>query len=453
MFITKKHIPRRTFLRGTGVALALPWLEAMLPAQTPLRAQNPPTRFTAIFIPHGVAPGRDRAGAPWWVPDTVGAGFEFPFVPKPLEPLRNRVLILSGLHARYAEPPAGVTGQDHWVAAGFLTATKPKKTTSADISVGTETIDQMIARRIGQDSLLPSLELAIEDPGAFSSACGEGYHCAYSNSISWSAHNRPRPMQINPQVVFERLFGGGSTPEERAARRRRQGSVLDMVNRSLARLRRDVGPRDRARMDQYAEDIRQVERRLEIAAQATADMPLMNVPTGVPESFDEHVKLHFDLNALAFQGDITRVSTMLMGRDLSFRTYPDSGNRAGFHGASHHSEDPEKIANYALINRYHHAMVAYFLQKLASTPEGDGTLLDHSLVLYGTNMGDSNQHIHYDVPHVLAGGASGRLRGGRHLKYRSLTVPTGNLLLSILDMFGIQRDAIGDSTGHLEGLL
>ncbi len=452
MFITKKHIPRRTFLRGAGVTLALPWLEAMLPARTPLRAQSPPTRFTAIFIPHGVVPGRDAAGAPWWVPDTVGAGFEFPFVLKPLEPLRDRLVILSGLHARAAEPPAGVTGQDHWVAAAFLSATKPKRTTGADITVGTETIDQTIARRIGQDSLVPSLELAMEDPGAFASACGEGYHCSYSTSISWAAHNRPLPMQINPQVVFERLFSRGSTPAERAVRRRQQGSVLDMVNRSLARLRRDVGPRDRTRIDQYAEDIREVERRLKAATHATADMPHMDLPAGVPESFTEHVKLQFDLNALAFQGDITRVSTMQMGRDLSFRSYPDSGTTASFHAASHHSEDPEKIAEYALINRYHHAMVAYFLEKLASIPEGGGTLLDHSLVLYGTNMGDSNQHIHYDVPHVLAGGASGRLRGGRHLAYASRTVPTGNLLLSILDMFGIQQNAIGDSTGQLDGL-
>jgi hypothetical protein len=444
MFISKKHLSRRTFLRGAGVTLSLPFLEAMLPAQTPLRETTAvKTRFAGIFFPHGMAPG-------WWVPKMEGSNFEMPFIMQPLQPLRDKVVILSGLHSRSAEPPPGVTGSDHFVAAAYLCATKPKKTTGADILADT-TIDQIIAQKIGQGTLLPSLQLAVEDPGA-SSSCGEGYSCAYTNSISWSTPNKPLPMELNPQVVFERLFGDGSDPEERAARRRRQRSVLDMVMNSLARLQKDVGPGDRARLDQYAEDIREIERRLELAAKASADAPSIAVPAGVPEAFDEHIKLQFDLTALAFQGDITRVATLLGARDLTNRSFPASGTNTGFHGGSHHAENPDKIADYAKINRYHVQMLAYFLGKLHSIPDGDGTLLDHSLILYGSNMGNSNQHQHYDVPHILAGGASGRLQGGRHLAYKSRTVPTGNLLLSILDMFEINQERVGDSTGRLERL-
>jgi hypothetical protein len=427
------------------VTLALPFLEAMLPAQTLLRqtAANPKTRFTGIFFPHGMAPGH-------WVPKAEGRDFEFPFIMEPLQPLRDQVVILSGLHSRSAEPPPGVTGSDHFVAAAYLSATKPKKTTGADISAGV-TIDQIIAEKIGQDTLLPSLQLAVEDPGA-SSSCGEGYSCAYTNSISWSAPNKPLPMELNPQAVFERLFGDGSDPEERAARRRQQGSVLDVVKESLARIRLNVGAGDRTRLDQYAEDIREIERRLEIATKASTDVPAMDLPAGVPESFDEHIKLQYDLTALAFQSDVTRVATLLGARDLTNRNYPASGTNTGFHGGSHHAENPQKIADYARINRYHVQMLAYFLNKLKSTPDGDGNLLDHSVVLYGSNMGNSNQHQHYDVPHILAGGGYGQLKGGRHLAYPSKTVPTGNLLLSVLDMFGIKQDHIGDSTGRLERL-
>jgi len=445
MFLTKQHLSRRTFLRGAGVTMALPFLEAMLPAQTRLAvsAANPKTRFSGIFFPHGMAPG-------YWVPKAEGPLTQFPFIMEPLQPLKDQVVILSGLHARSAEPPAGVTGSDHFVAAAYLCATKPKKTTGADISAGT-TIDQLIAEKIGQDTLLPSLQLAVEDPGA-SSSCGEGYSCAYTNSISWSAPDKPLPMELNPQSVFERLFGDGSNPEQRAARRRQQASVLDVVSESLGRIKKDVGPGDRMRLDQYAEDIREIERRLDIARKASADVPAIDVPVGVPESFDEHIKLQYDLTALAFQGDITRVATLLGARDLTNRNYPVSGTNTGFHGGSHHAENPDKIADYAKINRYHVQMLAYFLDKLKAAPDGDGTLLDHSIVLYGTNMGNSNQHQHYDVPHILAGGAGGKLQGGRHLAYPTRTVPTGNLLMSILDMYDIRKDNIGDSTGRLAKL-
>jgi hypothetical protein len=448
MFITKKHIPRRAFLHGAGIALALPFLESMVPAQTPLRktAANPKTRFTGIFVPHGMAPG-------YWVPKTEGKGFEFPMIMKPLEPFRDQTVIMSGLWSKSAEPPPGVTGADHWVAAAFMCANKPKKTTGADIQDGT-TIDQLIAQKIGQETLLPSLQLALEDPGANSSNCGEGYSCAYTNSISWSSPTQPLPMELDPQVAFERLFGSGGSSEERAARREQDRSILDSVSQSLTRFKRDLGASDRARLDEYETDIREIERRLELAKKSSgqANTDGFVAPAGVPESFDEHVKLHFDLQALAFRGDITRVSSVLYARDLTSRSYPESGVNTGFHGASHHAENPANIERYSHINQYHVKMLAYFVDKLKKTNDGDGTLLDHSLILYGTNMGDSNQHLHYDVPHILVGGAGGQLEGGRHLAYPSKTITTGNLLLSILGMYGIHQDSIGDSSGPLAGL-
>jgi hypothetical protein len=447
MFITKKHISRRAVLRGAGAALALPLLDSMLPAQTPLSktAAVPPTRFTGIFVPHGMAPG-------YWVPEKVGAGFEFTPIMKPLEPLREHVVIMSGLWSKSAEPPPGVTGADHWVAAAFLCADKPKKTAGADIYDGV-TIDQMIAEKIGQDNLLPSLQLGVEDPGANSSNCGEGYSCAYSNSISWSTPTKPLPMEINPQVVFERLFGAGGTAEERAARREQDRSILDRVLQNANRFKRDISPSDQHRVDEYLEDVREIERRLEIAKKASGTIPTIDTPYGVPTSFDEHIKLQFDLQVLAFQADITRVSTVLYARDLTARSYPESGTTTGFHGASHHAENPANILNYSKINTYHVKCLAYFIEKLKNVKEGDGTLLDHSLVLYGTNMGNSNQHLHYDVPHILAGGASGQLKGGRHLAVPSKTVTTGNLLLSVLGFYGIHRDAIGDSDGKMPTLV
>ncbi|HEV3201767.1 MAG TPA: DUF1552 domain-containing protein [Bryobacteraceae bacterium] len=459
MLISRKHISRRTILRGAGAALALPLLDSMIPAQTPLArtAANPKTRFTGIFVPHGAAPG-------WWVPEAGGPGepkaqpgskrFEYPMILKPLEAFREQTTILSGLWSKSAEPPPGQSGADHWVAAAFLCANKPKKTTGADICDGT-TIDQMIAQKIGQDSLLPSLQLALEDPGANSSNCGEGYSCTYSNTISWSSPTQPLPMELDPQVAFERLFGAGGTAAERAARREQNRSILDSVTQSLARFKKNLGASDRSRLDEYETDIRELERRLDIAKKAVGNVSTEGVviPAGVPESFDEHVKLHFDLQTLAFQADITRVSTVLYARDLTARSYPESGVNGGFHGLSHHAENPDTISRYAKVNQYHVKCLAYFVDKLSKTPDGDGTLLDHSLILYGSNMGDSNQHLHYDVPHLLIGGASGQIKGDRHLAYPSKTVTSGNLLLSILDLYGIHQDSIGDSTGRLTGLV
>lgn len=448
MLITRKCIPRRTILRGMGAAMALPLLDAMVPAATALAqtAANPKPRFVGLFVPHGMAPG-------YWVPDHEGRDFEFKQCFRPLEPFRDHLTILSGLHARSAESPAGTTGADHFVAAAYLCANKPKRTIGADVYAGT-TIDQLIAGRIGQDNLMPSMQLAVEDPGANSSNCGEGYSCAYTNTISWSTPTSPLPMELNPQVVFERMFGDGSTVEERAMRRQRDTSVLDALVDSLARIRSDVSAGDRARLDRYTEDVREIERRLQIAMQASTEVPTdVEVPVGVPQTFDEHIKLQFDLLALAFRADITRVGTLLFARDLTGRSYPASDvPNLSFHGGSHHGEDPVRIAEYAKLNEYHVKMVAYLVDNLAGTPEGDGTLLDHSLILYGSNMGNSNQHLHYDVPHVVIGGLNGKLQGNRHLAYPSKTVPTGNLLLSILDKFDIHMDSIGDSTGMLENL-
>ena len=450
MFLAKKHLSRRTILRGAGATLSLPLLEAMVPAATALAqtAAGAKPRFVGCFVPHGMAPG-------YWVPAKEGAlEAELPFNWKPLEPFRSQTVILSGLHSRSAEPPPGVTGADHWVAAAFLCADKPKKTAGADVYAGT-TIDQIIAQRIGRETLMPSMQLAVEDPGANSSNCGEGYSCTYTNTISWASPTAPLPMELNPQVVFERMFGDGSTVEQRAARRQRDRSILDSLTASLQRLRGDVSVPDRTRIDDYTEHVREIERRLQIAMKASTVAPEnMAVPVGVPQSFDEHIKLQFDLLALAFQADITRVGTLLFARDLTGRTYPESeAPTAGFHGVSHHGEDPRRIAELSKINQYHVKMLAHLVARLAATKDGDGTLLDQSMVLFGSNMGNSNQHVHYDVPHVLVGGAAGKLRGGRHLAYPTKQIPTGNLLLSVLDVFGIEQDRIGDSTGRLTGLV
>jgi hypothetical protein len=448
MFITKRHISRRAVLRGAGATLALPLLDAMVPAATALAqtAASPKPRFVGCFVPHGGAPG-------YWVPEKVGDNPDFPFNWKPLEPFREHVTILSGLHSRSAEPPPGATGADHWVAAAFLCANKPRKTTGADIYAGT-TIDQLIAQKIGGENLMPSMQMTVEDPGSNSSNCGEGYSCTYTNTISWATPTSPLPMELNPQVVFERMFGDGSTPEQRATRRKRDSSILDSLTSSLTRLRTEISASDRARLEDYTQNVREIERRLQIAMKASSVAPSdFSVPVGVPQTFDEHIKVQFSLMALAFQADITRVGTMLFARDLTGRTYPESeAPTSGFHGVSHHGEDPRQIALLSKINQYHIRMLAYFIEKLSKTQDGDGTLLDHSLVLYGSNMGNSNQHVHYDVPHVLVGTLNGKVKGNRHIAYPSKTVPTGSLLLTILDRFGISQDSIGDSEGKLAAI-
>lgn len=465
MFITKKHLSRRTLLKGAGATLALPLLEAMIPAQTALAqtAARPYPRFVGIFYPHGMAPGH------WEMPEG-----KFPeklsTIMEPLQRVREQTVVFGGLWSKSAEPPEGTTGSDHWVAAAYLTGYKPRKTTGSDSTVFSATIDQQIAQKIGQTSLLPSLQLAVEDPGTNSSSCGEGYSCSYTNSISWvelpkqtldtETRTKPLPMELNPQVVFERLFGSGATAEVRAARMKQSRSILDGLRQDLAGLKKSLGASDKTLVDQYTDEVREIERRLQLAAQASTSVPKMDEPAGIPALYDDHIKLHYDLVALAFQTDITRVATLLGARDLTGKSYPfpkgewypNGGTSVSFHGGSHHGDNPATMASYAQLNRYHVSTMAYLAEKLKNIPDGDGTLLDHSLIMYGTNMGNSNQHQHYDVPHILVGGANGKLKGGRYIKYDRKTVTTGNLLLSVLDMYDIHRESQGDSTGRLTQL-
>jgi hypothetical protein len=466
MFITKKHIPRRKFLQGAGVTLALPLLESMVPAGTALAqtAAAPTPRFVGVFFPHGMAPGH-------WEPKAEGALPEkLPYILEPLEKHRDRTVVMTGLWSQSAEPPEGTTGSDHWVAAAYLTGIKPRKTAGSDATVGSATIDQMIARKIGQDTLLPSLQLAVEDPNSSSSNCGEGYSCSYTNSISWVElptpemeavpRTSPLPMELNPQVVFERLFGSGSTPEVRAERMKQSRSILDALTKELGSLRGQLGASDVRTVNQFTDEIREIERRIQLAAKASNDVPTLDLPPGIPEQFDEHVRLHTKLLALAFKADITRVATLLGARDLTSRAYqfpksslfPEGGTSVSFHGGSHHQDDPVQVRRYATLNRYHVSTLAYLIDELKSIPDGDGTMLDRSLVMYGTNMGNSNQHQHYDVPHILVGGLNGKLKGNRHLAYERKAVPTGNLLLSILHLYGISAEKQGDSTGPLPRL-
>ena len=472
MFLTKKAMPRRTFLRGAGVTLALPLLEAMVPAgtllaQTPAAGTSKP-RFVGVFYPHGMAPG-------YWEPEKEGALPEsLPYIPEVLKNVKDQTVILTGLWSKSAEPPEGTTGSDHWVAAAFLTGIKPRKTAGSDASVGSNTIDQVIADQIGQESLLPSLQLAVEDPNSSSSNCGEGYSCSYTNSISWRGDEEmiqgklenvegvvPLPMELDPQVVFERLFGSGATPEVRAARMRQSRSILDSLLGELQGMKKNLGASDQRTVNQYTDEVREIERRIQLAAKVSSSLTdVPDQPSGIPEQFDEHIKLHWKLTALAFKADITRVVTLLGARDLTGKTYPfpkgewfpEGGTSVSFHGGSHHQDDPAQIKAYSKLNRYHLLTTAYLANELKSIPDGDGTLLDHTLILHGTNMGNSNQHQHYDVPHYLIGGINGQLKGNRHLHYDRKTVTTGNLLLSILDMYGVHCDKQGDSTGRLEKL-
>ncbi len=438
-FITKKHLPRRTFLRGAGVAIALPLLDSMVPAQTALgqTAANPRSRLGCIYVPHGATMDK-------WTPAQAGKGFEFTEILKPLEKYRDRLVVVSNLAHPQAAGVGSDAGADHArSAAVFLSGAHPEK---ESVHVGT-TIDQIVAERLGQDTPLPSMEVAIEENGL---NCGAGYGCAYTNTISWKTPTLPLPMEHNPQVLFEKLFGEGSTAEERVARKQQSRSLLDSVTQEIASLNKELPPSDRARMGDFLDDVREIERRIQKAQnQASKDVKVPDAPVGIPEAFDDHFKIMFDLQALAFQANITRVATMMYARDTSGAVYPQSGVREGFHVASHHSNSRANMDRFAIINRYHTGLLAYFIEKLHSTPDGDGTLLDHSLILYGSSMSNGNQHDHDPLPVVVAGGASGALRGDRHIIAAPHT-PMSNLLLSILGKLGVQQNSFGDSTGTIE---
>jgi hypothetical protein len=438
-FITKKHLPRRTFLRGMGVTIALPLLDSMVPAQTPLgkTAATPKSRFCGIYVPHGATMDK-------WTPAKEGAGFDFSESLKPLEKFRDRVSVVTNL----AHPMAGGVGSDAGgdharSAAVFLSGAHPEK---ASVHAG-KTVDQVLADRIGQDTPLPSIELAIEEAGL---NCGSGYGCAYYNTISWRTPTLPLPMENSPQVVFERLFGDGSNSAQRLSRKKEDRSILDSVGDKVSRLQAKLDPGDRTRLSEYLEDIREIERRIQRAEQQSSnDLPVPEAPVGIPELFEDHIKLLFDLQVLAWRAEITRITTMMYARDTSGATYPNSGVRDGFHGASHHSNARARMDTFALINRYHVQMLAYLVEKLHSTPDGDGNLLDHSVVLYGSSMSNGNQHDHDPLPVVVAGGASGQLKGGRHLVFPAHT-PMSNLMLALLDKLGVHQESFGDSTAKLE---
>jgi len=444
MFITKKHIPRRTFLRGVGVTLGLPLLDSMLPAQTPLRqtAAAPTRRFVGIWHPHGAAPGYSS-------PLQEGKDFEFSFITKPLEPYRNRVVLISGLDSTAAAPTLEEPAGDHARGAVLLSGARPRRNAvSPYLGV---TIDQMIASKYGQDTILSSLQLGVEDTGNFGS-CNFGYSCAYSNSMSWPTPTQPLPTEVNPRVAFERLFGDGTSTDERTTGRKQNASILDSVTRELTLFKKDLPAGDRAKLDTYTNDVREIERRIKIAMNGTVKEPAGEVPFGLPESKHVHFGLMYDLMALAFQGDLTRSITFMLGRDLTGTSFPESGFNGGWHGSSHHGDKPENIANYAKMNRYHVQNLAGFVDKMSKTADGDGTILDHMLIYKGTNMGNSHRHAHEKVPVILVGGIDGTFKGNLHLRFPDNTQRCSNMLLSLLALYGIDRDTLGDSTGHLPGL-
>lgn len=437
MFLSKKFLSRRAVLRGLGSAISLPLLDAMIPARTPLAqtAASPRSRLACIEMVHGAAGSTvEGASKHYWSPAEEGANFGFSYSLQPLAPFRDYVTIVSGTEARQAEaftPSEG--GADHFrSSAVFLTATHPKQTAGPDVYNGVS-IDQLYAQQCGRETRVPSIQLSIENFG-MSPSCGFDYSCLYSETISWSSPTTPLPMAVNPRVVFERLFG-----------------ATDGIEADLARLKRDLGPADRTRLDDYLDQVRGVERRIENVEKQNASASvreLRGAPLGVPDSWEQHVELMFDLQVLAFAADVTRVSAFKMSRDTSNRIFPESGVTTPFHTISHHTEDPALIAQFAAINRYHVSMIADFLRKLRDTPDGDGSLLDHSLVLYGSPMGDSNAHSHTRLPIFLAGHVSGGLKGNLHHVCAPGT-PHANTLLTVLHKLGHDVEKVGDSTGPL----
>ena len=455
MFITKKHLSRRDVLRGLGATVALPFLDAMVPARTALAQTNAKKiRFAAIEMVHGAA-GSTKIGIEknMWSPAATGRAFDLtPSSLSPLEPFRNDVTIISNTDVRNAEAfEAPEIGGDHFrSSAVFLTQMHPRQTQGSDVRVGTS-LDQYFAQKYGQDTAIPSLQLCIENVDQ-AGGCSYGYSCVYTDSISWSAPDQPLPMVRDPRSVFDVLFGVGATPKERAERRAEDKSILDWINQDASRLRNTLGAGDRARLQEYLDDIREIERRIQrVEAQNSSgeQRELPGAPVGVPDSFEEHIKLMFDLQALAFASDITRVFAFKLGRDASNRVFADSGVTTGFHSASHHGDRDERVTAFARINRYHISMVPYFLDKLRRTPDGDGTLLDNTVVLYGSPMGNSNVHNHKRCPLFLAGHAGGKLKGGVHIKAADGT-PMANAMLSVGQMLGLEMDKFGDSTAAMD---
>ena len=455
--ITGKHIPRRTFIRGAGASLALPFLDAMIPAgslaaTTTRDAEK--TRLVAIEMVHGAA-GCNQWGAAqnYWSPAAVGSDFDLsPSALVSLDPWRDYLTIISNTDVRMAEAfqPKEIGGDHFRSSAVFLTQAHPKQTEGSDVFVGTS-LDQLYAQRFGQDTPIPSMQLCIENINQ-SGGCAYGYTCVYTDSISWASPTQPLPVIRDPRVAFEQLFGVGGTAEDRASRRRARRSILDWVTDRVAQLRHNLGPNDRHRLDRYLENVREIERRIqrtEIRNTSGIERKLPEAPAGVPDSFEEHIKLMFDLQVLAFASDTTRVFSLKMGRDSSARVFPESGSDKPFHPASHHGGKEEAIRDFYLINKYHVGMLPYFLEKLSAVEEGDANLLDKTMIIYGSPMADGNLHNHRRAPLIVLGGANGKLGGNLHVEADDGT-PMANAMLALLHTLGHDDlNSFGDSTGEL----
>jgi hypothetical protein len=440
-FTTRTSLPRRTFLRGLGATLALPLLDAMVPALTAATktAAKPVRRLHYTFMPMGADMSR-------WTPPGSGKLDELSFILDSLAPVKDRLSILTNLEVKNAYPGTHATSN-----SSFLSCARAKHTESNDYFLGT-TVDQIAARELGRETQLPSLELAM-DMMQTVGQCDNGYACVYQNNLSWSSPTTPLPAEAHPRIVFEMLFGEGGGKADRVTALRKRASLLDFVKDDLTRLERSLGPEDRAKVGHYLESVRDVERRIQRAEAGVADNPLPDLdrPVGVPASYAEHARLMFDLQLLAMQGDVTRVTTFQLARETSNRTYPETGVSDPHHPLSHHGNDPEKIARMAKINRFHVSLFAGFLQKLAATKEGEGSLLDNSLLLYGSGMGNPNVHDHINLPIIVAGGAAAGMKGGRHLRFDQ-PMPLANLHLTLLDKAGVRLEKFQDSTGKVDGL-
>jgi hypothetical protein len=441
MFIAKKSISRRTVLKGAGAALALPFLDSMIPAFTPLAraAATPPLRFGVVYFPNGAIMQQ-------FTPAAVGTGFEFTPILKPLEPFKDSLIVVTNLTRSHPGSQVG----DHAVSvAGFLTGVWPKRTEAEDVLANT-TIDQIVAKQIGQDTPLPSLELATEDFTGYVGGCSPGFSCVYMNTISWRTPTTPLPMETNPRAAFERIFGEAGSSEERLARIQKQRSILDSISEEAGNLQRSLGPRDRARVGDYLDNIREIERRIQqIEVRSNRDVISLDAPVGVPDGFEEHVALMFELLVAAWQADATRVFTFMMSRELSQRTYPQIGVTEQHHSVSHHQNNAAKMATVTKINAYYTGMYAKFLERLRTTEDGDGSLLDHSLIFYGAGMGDSNSHASDPLPIVAVGGGVGK--GHRHIQVATRT-PVGCLWSSVANRFGVPMERFGDGVGMVDGI-
>ena len=442
MIITKKALPRRTFLRGAGVTLALPLLDAMIPAFTAKAATATPVRRLGfVYIP---------MGCNWfqWFPKGVGRITELSPTLSTLTPFLDQVTVISNMELKNSYSP----GNHATSNAGFLSAAKAKMTEGADYELAT-TVDQIAAKQLGKDTRLPSLELTTESTTPIG-ACDGGMSCIYETSLSWSSPTTPLPAEANPRVIFERLFGDGGTAADQLAALREDGSLIDLLSENITHIQKKLGAGDRTKLGQYLDTVREIERRIQKAETQTAESTLPDLvrPVGVPSSYVDHVKLLFDLQVLDMQADITRVLTFQLAREASTRTYPEVGVTEAHHPTSHHGNDPGKLAQLAKINAHHVSLFAYYMEKLKSTPDGDGSLLDHSMILMGSGMGNPDVHNHVNLPIVLVGGGAGKLKGGRHIKYDEPT-PLANLHLTLLDKVGIHQDTFADSRGRVDELL